>query len=78
MLLAAAMQQQCKVLDMGIARDDTEDLAKIFDTSISSKVDIILCSGGVSMGDKDLVKPLMDKIGKLYFGKVSLLVILFL
>ncbi|XP_049932527.1 molybdopterin biosynthesis protein CNX1 isoform X2 [Nymphaea colorata] len=70
MLLAAAMQQQCKVLDMGIACDDSEDLEKIFDTSISSKVDIILSSGGVSMGDKDLVKPLLEKRGKFYFGKV--------
>ncbi|KAF3774267.1 Molybdopterin biosynthesis protein [Nymphaea thermarum] len=76
MLLAAAMQQHCKVLDMGIARDDSDDLERIFGTSISSKVDILLSSGGVSMGDKDLVNPLLEKRGKLYFGKVCLLLIL--
>jgi gephyrin len=33
-------------------------------------VDIILSSGGVSMGDRDLVKPLLEQSGKVHFGRV--------
>lgn len=70
MLLAAAVQQQCKVLDLGIARDDEDELERILDTALSAGIDILLTSGGVSMGDKDFVKPLLAKRGTVYYSKV--------
>ncbi|KAL0927850.1 hypothetical protein M5K25_002065 [Dendrobium thyrsiflorum] len=70
MLLTAALQQQSKVVDLGIARDDEENINKIFDTAIESGVDILLTSGGVSMGDKDLVKPMLRRKGTILFEKV--------
>uniref|UniRef100_A0A2N9J1U7 Molybdopterin biosynthesis protein CNX1 n=1 Tax=Fagus sylvatica TaxID=28930 RepID=A0A2N9J1U7_FAGSY len=70
MILAAAVQQQCKVLDLGIARDDEEELERILDSALSAGIDILLTSGGVSMGDKDFVKPLLAKRGTVYFSKV--------
>ncbi|KAF3455238.1 hypothetical protein FNV43_RR05686 [Rhamnella rubrinervis] len=72
MILAAAEQQHCKVLDLGIVRDDQEELERVMDTAFSSGVDILLTSGGVSMGDKDFVKPLLGKRGTVYFSKVSM------
>ncbi|PIA39965.1 hypothetical protein AQUCO_02600425v1 [Aquilegia coerulea] len=70
MLLAAAAQQHCKVLDLGIVRDDEEQLERVVDSAISSGIDILLTSGGVSMGDRDYVKPLLQKRGIVYFSKV--------
>lgn len=70
MLLAAATQQQCKVVDLGIARDDEEELEKVLDKASSVGIDILLTSGGVSMGDKDFIKPLLGKRGTVYFSKV--------
>ncbi|KAL7202896.1 hypothetical protein ACSBR1_034367 [Camellia fascicularis] len=70
MLLSAAVQQQCKVLDLGIAPDDEEKIKSILDSAFSAGIDILLSSGGVSMGDRDFVKPLLEKRGKLYFHKV--------
>lgn len=70
MILAAAKQHQCEVLDLGIAHDDEEDIERIFDRAFSSGIDILLTSGGVSMGDRDFVKPLLEKSGKVYFHKV--------
>lgn len=70
MLLSAAVQQQCKVLDLGIAPDDEEKIKRILDSVFSDGIDILLSSGGVSMGDRDFVKPLLEKRGKLYFHKV--------
>jgi len=71
MLLSAAVQQQCKVLDLGIAPDDEEKIKRILDSAFSAGIDILLSSGGVSMGDRDFVKPLLEKRGKLYFHKVK-------
>ncbi|KAL0673096.1 hypothetical protein Bca4012_001077 [Brassica carinata] len=70
MLVAAVMQQQCKVVDLGIVRDDRKELERVLDEAISSGVDIILTSGGVSMGDRDFVKPLLKEKGKVHFSKV--------
>lgn len=70
MILAAAQEQHCEVLDLGIARDDEEDIERIFDRAFSSGIDILLTSGGVSMGDRDFVKPLLAKRGRLHFHKV--------
>ncbi|CAN8252488.1 unnamed protein product [Cochlearia groenlandica] len=70
MLVAAVMQQQCKVVDLGIVRDDRKELERVLDDAMSSGVDIILTSGGVSMGDRDFVKPLLKEKGKVHFSKV--------
>lgn len=71
MILAAAMQQQCEVLDLGIVRDDKEDLERMLDSAVSTGVNILLTSGGVSMGDRDFVKPLLEKRGIVHFKKVN-------
>lgn len=70
MLLAAAIEQQCKILDLGIVKDDEGKLDRVVDTAVSAGIDILLTSGGVSMGDKDFVKPLLSKRGTVYFSKV--------
>jgi gephyrin len=33
-------------------------------------VDILVTSGGVSMGERDLVKPMLSHLGKIHFGRV--------
>ncbi|KAK4441378.1 Molybdopterin biosynthesis protein CNX1 [Sesamum alatum] len=72
MILAAAVQQQCEVLDLGIAHDDEKEIEGILDRAFSSGIDILLTSGGVSMGDRDFVKPLLEKKGRVYFHKVCM------
>ncbi|KAF7004179.1 hypothetical protein CFC21_019422 [Triticum aestivum] len=72
MLLAAAIQQKCKVVDLGIAKDTEESLMEHMDAALHSDADIILTSGGVSMGDRDLVKPCLAKMGKIHFEKIRM------
>ncbi|KAL0370272.1 UNVERIFIED_CONTAM: Molybdopterin biosynthesis protein CNX1 [Sesamum angustifolium] len=72
MILAAAVQQQCEVLDLGIAHDDDKEIEGILEKAFSSGIDILLTSGGVSMGDRDFVKPLLEKKGRVYFHKVCM------
>ncbi|GJN01448.1 hypothetical protein PR202_ga18715 [Eleusine coracana subsp. coracana] len=72
MLLAAAVQQRCKVVDLGIAEDTEESIKEHMDAALHSDADIILTSGGVSMGDRDLVKPCLSKMGKIHFEKIQM------
>jgi len=72
MLLAATVQQSCGVVDLGIAGDDEAELERAVDKAFSSGVDILLTSGGVSMGDRDFVKPLLERRGTVHFNKVAM------
>ncbi|KAL5214681.1 hypothetical protein ABZP36_003833 [Zizania latifolia] len=72
MLLAAATQHKCKVVDLGISKDTEESLKEHMDAALSSNADIILTSGGVSMGDRDLVKPCLANMGKIHFEKIRM------
>lgn len=71
MLLAACKEHHCEVINLGIIRDVEAEVNDILDKALASNADILLTSGGVSMGDKDFVKPLLQKRGKVYFSKVS-------
>lgn len=70
MILAAAKQEQCKVLDLGIARDNEHDIERVVENAVASGIDILITSGGVSMGDRDFVKPLLAQRGRVHFDKV--------
>lgn len=72
MVIAAASQQQCKVIDLGIACDDKAEIESALESAVSAGADLIITTGGVSMGDRDYVKPLLQKRGKIYFDKVMM------
>jgi molybdopterin molybdotransferase len=58
-------------LQLGIARDNREDLTAKF--QMAWRADLILSSGGVSVGDYDLVKDVMKELGnKMQFWKVAM------
>jgi len=48
-------------VDLGIARDDREELEKHL--ARTRGVDVLLTSGGASMGEADLIKRVLDDIG---------------
>jgi molybdopterin molybdotransferase len=57
-------------LQLGIAKDRPEELkAKIREGLVA---DLILTSGGVSVGDYDLVKRMLDELGQMNFWKVAM------
>jgi len=71
MLLSAAANSGAEVMDLGIAVDKKIPLEGIVREALK-KVDILVTSGGVSMGSLDLVKPLMESLGEVHFGRVRL------
>lgn len=55
-----------------IAKDDYKSLKRVVEQAMD-ECDVIISSGGVSMGDKDLVKPLMAELGfEILFGRVNM------
>jgi len=69
MLLSALHGLGCEVVDLGIASDATADLESKLAEGLN-RADVILTSGGVSMGELDLMKPLLEKFGTVHFGRV--------
>jgi len=51
------------ILDGGIVADDRDALSAVFEHAISKKVDVIVTTGGASVGDHDLVLPIARKLG---------------
>ncbi|NVK58172.1 MAG: molybdopterin molybdotransferase MoeA [Alteromonadaceae bacterium] len=55
----------------GIAPDRPEALKRLFNLA-SEECDIIISSGGVSVGDADFVKPVLDELGSIDFWKIAI------
>jgi gephyrin len=47
-----------------------ERLEQLIDSCTSGRTSVIISSGGVSMGDRDLVKPLLERRGTVHCGRV--------
>jgi molybdopterin molybdotransferase len=60
-LLALVAQSGCVPVDLGICRDDADALAAAV-SSGASRCDALLTSGGVSVGDFDYVKTVLDRL----------------
>jgi molybdopterin molybdotransferase len=69
-LLAAAAEAGCEVRSLGIARDDRETQRQAILAGLEW-ADVVLTSGGVSMGTRDLIKPILAEIGTVHFGRVA-------
>mmetsp|Transcript_20172 Transcript_20172/g.22437 ORF Transcript_20172/g.22437 Transcript_20172/m.22437 type:complete len:416 (-) Transcript_20172:21-1268(-) len=67
--LIAAVNPKIEVLDLGVARDTQGELEQKVKRGLE-QADIVISSGGVSMGDLDLLKPLLEAEGKVHFGRV--------
>jgi gephyrin len=70
--LAAAIHAMGGVpVDLGIAHDNEAELRARLAQGLA-QADILLTSGGVSMGDLDLIKPLLEQIGVVHFGRLRM------
>jgi molybdopterin molybdotransferase len=61
----------CAVIDMGVVRDDPVLLEDAFKQAASS-TDVIITSGGVSVGEADFTKAMMKKLGDVAFWKIAM------
>lgn len=70
-LTAALRRLDVELLDLGVVRDDPAALELAFATAAGS-ADVVITSGGVSVGEADFVKELMAKLGEVKFWKIAI------
>jgi molybdopterin molybdotransferase len=61
----------CEVIDMGVVRDDPKLLEQAFNTAAQT-ADVLITSGGVSVGEADFVKDLLERLGEVVFWKIAM------
>ena len=71
--LLASLQLDLNIqsIDYGIVSDDEESLRSLL-LSAAMNCDVVMTSGGVSMGSADLVKPLLQELGRIHFGRLNM------
>ena len=71
-LLAAMLDDLgVEIVDLGIVGDDAAVLRSTLDQG-AGQADMVLTSGGVSMGEYDLVKIILSELGTIAFWKVAM------
>jgi molybdopterin molybdotransferase len=61
----------CETVDMGVVEDAPEKLEHAFATAAEA-ADVVVTSGGVSVGEADYVRALLDKLGEVLFWKIAM------
>jgi len=61
----------CEIIDMGVVRDDPKLLEAAF-REAAAVADVVITSGGVSVGEADFVKVLLNKLGEVVFWKIAM------
>ena len=70
-LLAALQEAGAEVRLLGIGPDEANALRKLVVDALG-EADVLVTSGGVSVGTHDLVKPLLESLGEVHIGRVKL------
>ncbi|MGF1762144.1 bifunctional molybdopterin-guanine dinucleotide biosynthesis adaptor protein MobB/molybdopterin molybdotransferase MoeA [Aliivibrio kagoshimensis] len=61
----------CEVIDLGIIEDSEESLQQAL-LSGAQQADLIISSGGVSVGDADYIKSCLTKLGQINFWRINM------
>ena len=61
----------CEVIDLGIIRDDRDALRAAFHEA-DARADVVISSGGVSVGEADYTKQMLEELGEVTFWKLAI------
>ncbi|MCP4471407.1 MAG: molybdopterin molybdotransferase MoeA [Gammaproteobacteria bacterium] len=59
------------IIDLGVVRDNPESMREVL-TGAVSKADLIISTGGVSVGEADYIKPALAELGTTEFWKIAI------
>ncbi|GAA5800498.1 hypothetical protein HPULCUR_005929 [Helicostylum pulchrum] len=70
-LLAAVAASGFEAVDLGIVDDDVDEIFERLEEAVA-KVDVLVTTGGVSMGEADFMKPILEQKmqATIHFGRV--------
>ncbi|MBK0001791.1 molybdopterin molybdotransferase MoeA [Erwinia sp. S38] len=61
----------CEVIDLGIIRDDRDALRAAFHEA-DARADVVISSGGVSVGEADYTREMLEELGEVTFWKLAI------
>jgi molybdopterin molybdotransferase len=70
-LRALLSRLNIELVDMGVIRDDPQAIGDALQQA-SETADMVITSGGVSVGEADFVKQKLDELGKVGFWKIAM------
>jgi len=70
-LMGALQRLGMEVIDLGLVRDDPLALQATLEAAVA-QADVVLTSGGVSMGDADHTRDVLARLGEVAFWKVAM------
>ena len=70
-LTAMLKRLGAEVIDLGLIADDPEALRQAF-ADADQQADVVITSGGVSVGDADFVKDILQEMGTMSFWKLAI------
>jgi molybdopterin molybdotransferase len=70
-LLALARQNGFEAVDLGVAADDETVIRDVIERGLAT-CDVLLTSGGVSMGEFDYVKKVLDELGEMQWMQIAI------
>lgn len=71
LLMALVERANALPIDLGLVRDTEEELTTAFLGALT-QCDALITSGGVSMGDYDLVKVTLERLGKMQWMQIAI------
>jgi molybdopterin molybdotransferase len=69
-IMAAVREAGGVPRSLGRAKDDRELQTRLVREGVDA-ADVLLTSGGVSVGDRDFIKPALEEIGRVHFGRIA-------
>ncbi len=70
-LRSMLQQMQVDVIDLGVIRDDLDAVRQAF-IAADAQADVVITSGGVSVGEADFIKLVLDELGQVNFWKLAI------
>ncbi|HHE3605890.1 TPA: molybdopterin molybdotransferase MoeA [Pasteurella multocida] len=61
----------CEILDFGLSPDNEQEFEKAF-IEAQQQADLVITSGGVSVGEADFTKKVLEKVGQVNFWKIAM------
>ena len=59
------------IIDLGVVRDDLDSMREVLKRA-STRADLIISTGGVSVGEADFIKPALEELGTTEFWKIAI------
>ncbi|HUE75410.1 MAG TPA: gephyrin-like molybdotransferase Glp [Chloroflexota bacterium] len=70
-LMSAVRSANCEARSAGMVRDSQDAQETAIRRALADS-DVVLTSGGVSVGSRDLIKPILERLGTVHFGRIAM------